>query len=141
MEKDIYHASIDFEKAFDSVDHDILWVSLLHLGINHKIIALLKSLYDNAECYVRLGNTRSDSFKRQRGVRQGCIIGSILFNIFRQQIVNDAEINDREHGVLIQGHTMNYLVFADEIDILTTSESSCNLQIEKFWHKASLYMA
>ena len=88
--RNIYHVFVDFEKAFDSVNHDILWKSLAHNGVAPKLLNLLKSLYANAECFVRLEKKLSNNFFPRRGVRQGCILSPLLFNLFLQYIINES---------------------------------------------------
>ena len=46
---------------------------------------LIKSLYSNSTCSIRIGNNRTRPFRYARGVRQGCILSPLLFNLY----VND----------------------------------------------------
>ena len=43
---------IDYEKAFDSVDRDMLWKIMRHYGIPEKIANLVRSLYVGTNCQV-----------------------------------------------------------------------------------------
>ena len=43
---------IDFEMAFDSIDHQVLWKILKHYGIPQKIISIIQQLYDGFSCQV-----------------------------------------------------------------------------------------
>ena len=72
---------IDFQKAFDSVDHKALWRIMELYGIRIKIIDLIKNLYENSTCTALVNGERTDPFLVNTGVRQGCILSPILFCI------------------------------------------------------------
>ena len=139
MNRQIWNVFIDFEKAFDSIDHDILWRVCAVIGLPHKYINLIKSLYLNAECFVRINSNLSDSFKPRRGVRQGCILSPLIFNMFLQHVINESGIINDDHGIRIQGLTINYLAYADDIDIMTDNRHSCMVQTQKLSSKAAEY--
>ena len=137
MDRKVYHVFIDFQKAFDSVRHDILWSVLSIQGVPSNTITLLKNLYEKNECSVRVNGKTSEPFHPELGVRQGCIISPILFNAFLQCIIDESEINVNRKGVQIQGRSINYLAYADDIDILSDSEVHCQEQLTQLWEKAA----
>ena len=51
--KRIYCCFIDFQKAFDSVDRVKLWHKLFQIGIQGKMLKIIKSLYNNVKCCVK----------------------------------------------------------------------------------------
>ena len=75
---DLWLAVVDFEKAFDTVEHSALWISLSELGVDHRYIRILQILYDCQIGSVIIG-TESRAFDLQRGVKQGDPISSLLF--------------------------------------------------------------
>ncbi len=60
-----YCIFIDFSKAFDSIQHNILWNALLRKSIDGKMLIVLKSMYNNLKSCVRVGNGLSDFFSCQ----------------------------------------------------------------------------
>ena len=70
---------IDFEKAFDSIDHHVLWSILRYYGIPEKVIALIQQLYNGFTCQVIHGGSLTDPFPVSTGVRQGCLLSPLLF--------------------------------------------------------------
>ena len=46
---------IDFEKAFDTVEHDVLWEVLKDQGLHPDYIDIIKRLYDGQTAYVQAG--------------------------------------------------------------------------------------
>ena len=53
---------IDFEKAFDSVNREVLWLALKKRGISNKIVSVIKSIYNGAKCRVLHNGTLSAPF-------------------------------------------------------------------------------
>ena len=53
FQKNIYFCSIDYTKAFDCVDHNILWKILEEMGISDHLTCLLRNLYADQEATVR----------------------------------------------------------------------------------------
>ena len=77
----IYACFVDFKKAFDSIWHDGLFVRMLENKINGKFYNLIKCLYSKTTCFIKLGAKKTKTFEYNRGVRQGCILSPLLFNL------------------------------------------------------------
>ena len=73
------HAAFVDSKAFDSVNHEALWGVLEARGIHPKLISLIKDLYEGNR--VRVAG-QSEWYCICTGVRQGCPLSPLLFNIF-----------------------------------------------------------
>ena len=78
----IYACFVDFRKTFDSVWHDGLLFKLSKINVQGKFYSLIKSLYSKSTCSVRIGNNKTRSFQYARGVRRGCILSPLLFNLY-----------------------------------------------------------
>ena len=74
---ELWIAVFDFEKAFDSVEHDTMWSALHAIGIDALYIRLLQLLYLDQSATVRAG-AESRRFNIARGVRQGDPISALL---------------------------------------------------------------
>ena len=61
----VYACFVDFRKTFDSVLHDGLLYKLLQYNVGGKFFSLIKSLYANFTCSVRLGSKKHDLFNTQ----------------------------------------------------------------------------
>jgi len=73
----------DYAKAFDC-DHNKLWKILQEMGIPDHLTCLLRNLYADQEATVRTGQGTTDWFQIGKGVHQGCILSSCLFNIYAE---------------------------------------------------------
>ena len=83
FQKNIYFCFIDYTKAFDCVDHSRLWKILKGMGIPEHFTCLLRNLYAGQEATVKTGH-RTDWFQIGKGVCQGCILPSCLFNLYAE---------------------------------------------------------
>ena len=80
--QDLFMAFIDLSKAFDTVQRDLLWSTLLRFGCPNKFVNILRQFHDGMNARVTIGGQESASFPVCTGVRQGCVLAPVLFNIF-----------------------------------------------------------
>ncbi|CAH2092698.1 unnamed protein product [Euphydryas editha] len=66
----VYASCLDLSKAFDLAAYDILWMKIREAGIQPEVISSLKFLYLKQENYVKWGETLSDTYRLECGVRQ-----------------------------------------------------------------------
>ena len=64
---------------------------LAHIGIDKKILKILKRLYENSKCAVTIDGKLTEWFSVLVGVRQGCLLSPTLFNIFLEFVINEVE--------------------------------------------------
>ena len=93
-----YALFIDFEKAFDSVNRDALWKILRWHGLPHKIVNVIRALYEGFQCKVICGEHTSSSFRVQTGVKQGCVLSPTLFILAVDWLMNEAT-SDKRRGL------------------------------------------
>ena len=65
------------------------------MGIPDHLTCLLRNLYAGQEATVRTGHGTADWFQIGKGVRQGCILSSCLFNLYAEYIMRNAELESR----------------------------------------------
>ena len=82
VQKNIYFCFIDYAKAFDCVDHNKLWKILKEMGIPDH----LRNLHEGQEATVRTEHGTTDWFQIGKGVRQGCMLSSWLFDLYAKYI-------------------------------------------------------
>jgi hypothetical protein len=106
---------IDFEKAFDTVDHCRLIAELARLGIGDPLLSWLQSYLTSRKQYVKVHGASSNLSTISSGVPQGGHLSPLLFIIFTNSINNYLS-------------TSKVLLFADDIKIFLkiSSLSDCS---------------
>jgi hypothetical protein len=93
--KPTYLVFVDFKKAYDTVPHEGLMEKLRQIGIRGRTLRFIQGLYRHSTMRVRCGTgseaVLSEGFDLDRGLRQGCAISPILFNIFINDVFDGAK--------------------------------------------------
>ncbi|KAH9266292.1 hypothetical protein BASA83_010676 [Batrachochytrium salamandrivorans] len=114
---------IDIRKAFDTVPVGALLWKLQNMGFPRRTLAFLKALYTSSSARARAGSLLSDPFPVQRGVRQGCPLSGLLFNLFINDILNGvAPI--AVPGLSRDTNPIRGLMYADDVAVFADSEQS-----------------
>lgn len=79
---------LDFKKAFDSVQHDILLLKLSRYGVGGTALDIVKSYLENRLQYTNIGKAKYEFGEITCGVPQGSILDPLLFIIYINDIVN-----------------------------------------------------
>ena len=80
--KPLHICFIDLQKAYDSVNCGALWRICRGYGLSDKMIKMIKLLYENTRAEVRIDGDFSTSIQMTTGVKQGCLLSPILFNVY-----------------------------------------------------------
>ena len=122
FQKNIYFCFIDYAKAFNGVDHNILWKILKEMGIPDHLTCLLRNLYAGQEATVRTGHETTDWFQIGKGVCQGCILSPCLFNLYAAYIMRNAGLEEAKAGIKIAGRNTNNFTYTDDTTFMAESE-------------------
>ena len=103
---------IDYSKAFDSVSHQHLFKTMLKMGFPNHLVSLIAGLYEDQKATIRWNGEHCEYFEIGKGVRQGCILSPHLFNVYTEQVMREADLDDM--GVKIGGINLTNLRYADD---------------------------
>ena len=127
----IFGCFVDFEKAFDKVPRNILFQKLLNYNINGEFYNCLVHLYTDDKTCVKIGPYISSFFNRTQGVKQGCILSPLLFNIFLSDFQHVIEKKENDPVEIQSGETLGCIIWADDIVLLAKSEDGLKNMLKK----------
>ena len=122
--KQTFTAFIDFKKAYDSINRPLLWSKLQEAGMSGKILNPIKAIYNNVQYCIRLNGLYTNWFKVNHGLKQGCLLSPLLFNIYINSLAET--IKHLGLGVDVDGEKIGIFLYAD--DLVLISENEADLQ-------------
>ena len=90
------------------------WKILKEMGIPHHLTCLLRNLYAGQEATVRTGHGTTDWFQIEKGVHQGYILSSCLFNLYPEYIMRNGGLDEAQTGIKIAGRNIKKLRYAGD---------------------------
>ena len=85
------------------MDHNKLWKILKEMGISDHLTCLLRNLYAGQEATIETRHRTTGWFKIGKGVQQGYILSSCLFNFYSGYIMQNAGMDESQAGIKIAG--------------------------------------
>ena len=101
------------------------------MGILDHLICLLRNLSAGQEATVRTGHGTTDWFQIGKGICQGCILSSCLFNIYAEYIMRNAGLDEEQAGIKITRRNINNLRYADDTTLMAESEELKSLLVKE----------
>ena len=101
---------------------------------------LLRNLYAGQETTVRPGHGKTDWFQIGKGVPQGCILSPCLFNLYAEDIMQNARLDEAQAGIKTARRNINNLRYADDSTLMAESEEKLKslLKVKEESEKAGL---
>ena len=127
--KKIYNCFIDFQKAFDTIKHKVIWATLRSYDIEEKMVTLLQKIYEKAQSAVRIGKNQGEWFHIDVGTRQGDPLSPLLFIAYLERVMG--HMKESNFGIRLSGVLVNNLRFADDISLIDEDYKSLQEQLEK----------
>ena len=129
--KKLYTAFIDFKKAYDTVDRDILMTRLKTLGINGIFLRNIASMYMKTEYSIKLNSGHSHAIHSNLGLKQGCPLSPLLFNLYIDDI--DNIFDDLCYPIEFQNEKINNFLYADDLVIVSHSSEGLQRCLDKVY--------
>ena len=129
--KKLFLAFVDLRKAFDRVWRIGLWAKLAEIGLGGKFLRIVKQLYRIHKRKVNLSGGTTNWIDCEKGVKQGCVLSPILFELF----ISDIESTLNASNSLKIGTTsIPGLLFADDLVIIAENEKDMAKKLADFGH-------
>ena len=118
--------------------HEGLWHVLRGYNIDERIVGVLEDLYKQSSSAVLLNNQIGSFFRTTVGVRQGCHLSPVLFNLFLERIMQET-LDDHLTSISIGGRPICNLRFADDIDLMGGTNDELQNLTTKLANRSSAY--
>ena len=118
--KKMYECFIDYQKTYDNIWREGLYYKMIKSGVTSRIVKLIRNMYHKNKQCLKINGYVTDQFPSIKGVKQGCVLSPILFNIF----INDLPkcFNSECKPISINDKQLNCLMYADDIVLLSESK-------------------
>src|SRR6478735_3722092 len=137
VDKKVYMCFVDYQKAFDRVNHDKLLEVMEKAGIPELEQRLIINLYWHQQAAVRWDNDISRYVSIRKGVRQGCIISLILFNLYSEFMIIEAL--ESEKGIRFSGSKLTNLRYADDAVLVAETKKALQRMMDKLNEACKVY--
>ena len=115
----VFRIFLDASKAFDRVNHKLLFKKLSNRNVPACLVRLLAYWYSTQCMKVRWGNVSSSPFTISNGVRQGGVLSPYLFSLYMDDL--SRELNSVQSGCFVGSSLLNHLMFADDLCVFSPS--------------------
>ena len=137
----LWVCAIDFQKAFDTVEHDHLFAALRAQGIEETYVSVLQRLY-SGQAGIIVTELESKEFNIGRGTKQGDPLSPILFSAVLQHALADTISHwiKRKKGIKIgplEEQRLTNLRFADDILLFAISKADIRKMLTELQEAAS----
>ena len=105
--------SIDAQKAFDKIQHPFMIKTLQKAGIEGTYLNIIKAIYEKPTANI-LNGEKLKAFPPKSGIRQGCPLSPLLFNIVLEVLATTVRAEKEIKGIQI-GKEVKLSLFADDM--------------------------
>ena len=92
------------------------------MGISDHLTFVYRNLYAGHKATVKTGHGTTDWFQIGKGVPQGCILSSCLFNLYAEYLMRNAGLEEAQAGIKIAGRNINNLRYGDDTTLMAENE-------------------
>jgi hypothetical protein len=127
----LYVAFVDFRKAYDLVNRNVLWEVLRRAGTSGVMLRALQAMYSSVVAAVRTAEGVSDEFSCPFGLKQGECSSPILFSFLINELAQNV-IRRGRHGVQLMQNMAEIflLLFADDVALVSTTPAGLQRQLD-----------
>ena len=125
----VFVCFLDASKAFDKINHWILFDKLIKLNMPLIVVRLLAFWFMNQRLSVQWHDEISEPFRTSNGVKQGGILSPLFFNIYMDDLSKN--LNNAGVGCYVNNNTVNHIMYADDMCLLAPSAKALQILIDE----------
>lgn len=116
----------DFQKAFDSVEHDFMFSVLRKFNFGDNFIKWIQILYTEPIFKVKNNGWISEEYNMGRGIRQGCSVSALIFLLVVEILSTMIRNNCNVKGIIIDNQEHKVIQYADDMTVCVRDQESIN---------------
>ena len=121
--------SIDAEKAFDKIQHQLMIKTLQKVGIGGTYLNIIKAIYDKPTANIVLSGEKLKPFPLKSGTRKGCPLSPLLFNIVLEVLATAVREEKEIKGMQIGKEDVKLSLFADDMILYTENPTDATRKL------------
>ena len=126
----LYVVFVDLMKCFDTIYRNGLWLKLFKIGVQGKLLRIVRDMYSNVRSCIKSCASYSDFYNYAVGLRQGEVMSPLLFSLF----IEDLELFLMKYlnsCLTIDDITFILLLFADDMALIGRSPAELQSQLNR----------
>ena len=131
--KKLYTCFVDFKKAYDTVWRNGLFFKMLKAKISPGFVQLLRDMYSKLRSCVQIQGGISPVFDSLIGLKQGCNLSPILFNLFINSLIHHINRANPDSPML-DNIQVSCLLYADDLVILSETKEGLQKSLDALNH-------
>ena len=120
---------LDFEKAFDSLNWNFLFLALEKYGFGKSFIQWIKIFYNKPTFCVKNNGVLSKESVMERGIQQGCAVSALLFILCIEYMSNEITKSPNVSGIKLYQLESCITLYADDATLTLSDERSVSQAI------------
>ena len=101
------------------------------MGISEHLTCLLRNLYAGQEATVKTGHGTTGLSHIEKGVHQGCVLSSCLFNLYAEYVMQNASLDEAQAGIKIAERNISNLRYEDDTTLMVESKEELKSPLMK----------
>jgi hypothetical protein len=107
--------SVDAQKAFNKIQNHLIIKALRKLGLEGMYLNIVKAIYNKPTANIILNGEKLKPLPLKSGLRQGCLLSPLLFNIVLEFLPREIRQGEEIKGIQISKETVKRSLFADDM--------------------------
>ena len=121
----------DLRNAFGSVPHNLIWHSMRKLRAPDNLVSILMDIYDGSTFTIQSAEWATGAIPLQRGVKQGCPISPLLFNLAIEGLIRGVESSSATGYSFTEALEVKCLAYADDLAIVGATEEDVEVMLAR----------
>ena len=121
----------DVKGAFDEVKREELWKKIEEMGISKQLRVRIEELYEETRSKIVVNKKVIGRLRMRNGVRQGCPLSEVLFNILKADLENTMK-KTQDGGIVIGMKKIWTVGYADDVALIANDEEGIRSMMKTY---------